>query len=551
MVAVYFITQLDSILPCESNRLKVKFDVIIVGSGPAGISSAHPLIKAGLSVLMVDGGNLPAHQPPELDFISWRSTDQNQSNLMIGKNFYSLRPGVAGSPKLRVPGLEYVFKDYLDFNRIINDGYATVGSLAAGGLSNAWGSGVACLSDAELSRYPFPSSQIKRSYETIANRIGVSGLSNDDLQSYHGVDQWAQKPIELDYIHRYLFSKYQERLSGNSDSLFHLGRTRLATLSEDLGDRRACSLSGNCLWGCVNKSIYSASDEIAALKLHKNFKYLSGFRVLGIGIQHGSSFIEGVYLSGNIHERFEAKKIFLAAGTIASSALAFKALNFFKEVSVLSCPTAAFMIWVPRFLGKQRETGFGSGQLAFRLKLSANNFYAYGATFSTLGIPVSEFLSKVPMKAPYGLTMLRNLLSSCIVGNLFLPGHLGGGKIQLNQKGALIARNEPNSKVMDLVLESKSILAKGYRKIGGVLLPGSFTIGNPGGDIHYAGTMPMRVNPALGESDRNGELMGLPGVHVVDGASLSSLTEKPHTFTIMANADRIARCVVDEFHLNK
>ena len=155
------------------------------------------------------------------------------------------------------------------------------------------------------------------------------------------------------------------------------------------------------------------------------------------------------------------------------------------------------------------------------------------------------------MKAPYGLTMLRNLLSSCIVGNLFLPGHLGGGKIQLNQKGALIARNEPNSKVMDLVLESKSILAKGYRKIGGVLLPGSFTIGNPGGDIHYAGTMPMRVNPALGESDRNGELMGLPGVHVVDGASLSSLTEKPHTFTIMANADRIARCVVDEFHLNK
>ena len=34
---------------------------------------------------------------------------------------------------------------------------------------------------------------------------------------------------------------------------------------------------------------------------------------------------------------------------------------------------------------------------------------------------------------------------------------------------------------------------------------------------------------------------GLEGVHVVDGACLPSLTEKSHTLTIMANADRIGR----------
>ena len=128
------------------------------------------------------------------------------------------------------------------------------------------------------------------------------------------------------------------------------------------------------------------------------------------------------------------------------------------------------MVWVPRFLGKPREVGFGSGQLAFRLRLDMGNLHAYGATFSTLGIPVSEFLSKVPMRAPFGLTMLRNLLSSCIVGNLFLPGNLGGGKIQLTEKGALVVRHEPNSEVKGLTKEAKSILARGYRKIGGVLL---------------------------------------------------------------------------------
>jgi choline dehydrogenase-like flavoprotein len=37
----------------------------------------------------------------------------------------------------------------------------------------------------------------------------------------------------------------------------------------------------------------------------------------------------------------------------------------------------------------------------------------------------------------------------------------------------------------------------------------------------------------------NGELYSMKGVYVVDGACLPSLTEKSHTLTIMANADRI------------
>ena len=36
--------------------MSVDFDIIIVGSGPAGISAAFPLVESGLNVLMVDGG---------------------------------------------------------------------------------------------------------------------------------------------------------------------------------------------------------------------------------------------------------------------------------------------------------------------------------------------------------------------------------------------------------------------------------------------------------------------------------------------------------------
>jgi len=56
----------------------------------------------------------------------------------------------------------------------------------------------------------------------------------------------------------------------------------------------------------------------------------------------------------------------------------------------------------------------------------------------------------------------------------------------------------------------------------------------------------MRDDPSAAELYKSGELAGVRGVYVVDGAALSTLPPKSHTFTIMANANRIAaQLVVD------
>ena len=92
-----------------------------------------------------------------------------------------------------------------------------------------------------------------------------------------------------------------------------------------------------------------------------------------------------------------------------------------------------------------------------------------------------------------------------------------------------------------LMKTAETKLRRIYWKMGALLMPMSFTVGRPGADIHYAGTLPMHATPRIGQTDRLGEVAGLPGVHVVDGACLPRLTEKSHTLTLMANADRIAR----------
>jgi choline dehydrogenase-like flavoprotein len=45
-----------------------------------------------------------------------------------------------------------------------------------------------------------------------------------------------------------------------------------------------------------------------------------------------------------------------------------------------------------------------------------------------------------------------------------------------------------------------------------------------------------------------GAVAGLEGVYVVDASVLPSLPAKAHTFTVMANAHRIAMAVYQRYH---
>jgi len=98
-----------------------------------------------------------------------------------------------------------------------------------------------------------------------------------------------------------------------------------------------------------------------------------------------------------------------------------------------------------------------------------------------------------------------------------------------------------------MMTEARRLLAASFRRLGAFLIPTSFTVGRPGSDIHYAATLPMTAEPTLGQTNQYGELAGASGIHVVDGSSLSALTAKSHTLTIMANADRIGKHIAKKF----
>jgi hypothetical protein len=527
-----------------SGTLLPNFDVVIVGSGPAGVSAAFPLVQAGLRVMMVDGGHSVQMAAPSGQFLDLRQGDTSQWRWMVGADFHALKwDGKATSPKLRVPIHAPVFDGYLSSNRIEADSFVAIGSLASGGLSNSWGAGVACLTDEELEAFPVIPEEMKASYGSVARRIGVSGGNNDDLTEFFGLDEWSQPPVPVDELQAGILKRYLVHRENMMKTGFRLGRSRVAVITESLAERKACDLSGNCLWGCDRRAIYSATEDLQSLLRYKGFYYRPGFKVERIFNQEDVVIAEGNTKDGG--GQIRASRLLLAAGTLASTRLALEAINYREPIAIQSCPTAAFMLWLPSHFGRTRTAAFGLGQLSFALKMFDGS-QGFGSLFNPTGIPVSEFARVMPFGKRYAVDLLEPLLSSCVVGNFFLPGSMTESSLYLNEHNALVVKGGYRNNVQLLMQAAHRQLSSGFKRLGAVLIPKSFTVGHPGSDVHYAASLPMSERPRKGQTDCYGTLIGINGIHVVDGASLSFLPSKPHTLTIMANADRIARHLAEK-----
>lgn len=520
--------------------LNHEWDAIIVGSGPTGVSVAFPLVEAGLRVLLVDGGKEPQVPSPAGYFLDLRANDPDQWAWMIGRDYYALRKIDALSPKFRAPTHGYVFDGFEAGNRIRANDFVTIGSLSRGGLSNAWGCSISRLQGNDLASFPFTSAEIDPSYEIVSRRIGISGASDDDLSDYFGVDAWATAPVPTDRNQARILERYSAHRADMHAAGFRLGRSRLAVLTEDLGERKACDLSGTCLWGCHRKSLYSAAGDLAALVRHPNFHYLPGFIVEKIASEPHARTIFGRDKSG--HASFHARRLILAAGTLASTRLALHALRQEKPVELHCCPIGAFLLWTPSLLGRRREAEFGLGQLSFTLAIR-EGVTGFGTLYSMTGLPVSEFVRYMPIAKRYGIDLLTSLLSSCTVSNMFLPGHMTRASVAVSADGTMAVEGEYTEAARQSLAEGAQKLRRIFWKLGAILLPTSFKLARAGGDIHYSCTMPMRAAPSRGETTPEGEIAGLEGVYVVDGACLPYLHEKSHTLTLMANADRIGRAI--------
>ena len=512
-------------------------DAIIVGSGPAGLSVARPLVEAGLKVLMIDAGSGDA---PFSDFPSGNIGDfrlrASNWKTRYGADLSLL--GLQGnySPKLTTPLAEKATGNFAELNGVSAQGFVPIGSMASGGLSNIWGALSVAFNNADLSDFPFDSAELDKHYANIIRRIGLSFGDTIAGTSTDPATPLGRAANEVLSIHAKL----------PPDREFALERASNAVITQDRGDRGACKNCGLCLWGCSHRSIYNSVFELKELRRYPNFDFRPYTKAAKLGSNQDLNFVETI---GPVQSRrLSAPIIVLAAGTIATTSLVARKIGYLgRPIRLLSNPAAAIAFIVPKLIGSALpDQGFSLGQLTYEMPTSTSS--CFGVIYGADTLPLDIFASRIPLSRPTALRLSRALAPSLLLATCYVPGKFSENRLYVSELGetpnVLIEGKQTASAEREMISAGRSLSSK-LRRRGAFALPRSLTISAPGTDGHYAGTLPMGGKGDLATSSY-GELNASKGIYIADGASLSSLPAKHCTLTIMANADRIGRHLISK-----
>jgi choline dehydrogenase-like flavoprotein len=519
---------------------------VIIGSGPAGVSAAWPLVEKGHEVLMLDAGlqTSPAVATRRPDLSQLRQGYPNAWRELLHDDLSALKRMEGQSPKLRTGAGRFSVPAFFEQNCIHTENFRSTGVLANGGLSNLWGAVASTFTPDEFDTQGAPFTQMQESYKRVAARIGISGVRDDDMAEILGDDYPIQPPLPLSTTATAILNAYgKDKRCKPQDYDFRLGRVRNAVLSKDSGQRLGCYQCKACMWGCPGSAIYNSAQEIPALLRHANFRFQGSTLVQKIVRVENNFEISFTTDDGETAQTIMAHRVILAAGALASTKIALEALNRFdQEIPLQTTPCVSLAYCNPGRLGKPMDSqGFGMAQLAFLHSTGgATGHDAFGLLYDADSVSAVDILTQSPLTFHGSRELVRLLLPSMMLGLVYFPGSFSANTVRLMRSRAgaasLIIRGDVTKTFKRGAEKTIRQVSRALRKCGVWRMPFSVSYLEPGADNHNGGTLPMGKT-----TSPTGELLDLPGLYIVDGAALPNLPAKQLTFTIMANADRIGR----------
>lgn len=529
--------------------------ITVVGSGASAVHFALTALERGHEVVMLDVGR--PKPPAVLPDASWAGLKErlaDPSEYFLGERFDAvLFPGKAGEYYGIPPSKDFVFTP-VAAHRERTDGFAPLSSFAQGGLAEAWTGGSYPFNDAELAAFPFGYTDLQPHYARVAQRIGISG-EWDDLSPFMPDFGEMLPPLDLDEHSRRLVETYGRRKATlNRDHRCFMGRSRVAVITRDRDGRGACRYLGRCLWGCPERAIYTPSMTLEACRRFGRFTYVDGVFVKHFTATDGgkvTSITTSSIATGD-ETTMTVDVLALGAGALSSCRIFLESL--FRESGRVATLTGLMdnqqilMPFVNLSMLRHRYSpdSYQYHLLGLGLEGDRPEHYIHGQVTTLKTALIHPLVQNLPLNLKSSLAIFRNLHAALGLVNINLhdtrreenqltiePGRNG-------EPATLIVRYRVGEPERARIRESMRRMRGVLRELNCLVPPGMSHVRPMGASVHYAGLLPMTTESRPLTTTAAGQSRDFNNLFFVDGTTFPFLPAKNLTFTLMANATRIA-----------
>ena len=531
-------------------------DVIVVGSGPSGALCAMRLVEKGVRVKMLDVGNCDNKYSdliPDESFDTIRRNDSGQSRYFLGDNLEGLPKGNVRVGAQLTPPRQFVIQDVDRYLAYSGSGFDPMQSLALGGLGAAWGGACFTYTRKELEDVGIYTDGFGRHYNEVARAIGISGTSEDDISEncFSGLED-PQMPSIVDANAKKLLSIYHSRRDFFKRRGLKLGRTPLALLTQKRQGREANPYFDMDFWSESRRSIFRPQYLIEDLEKEHNFQLNTGQLALsfedlgerGVNVRYRD-------LSNGCIRNIVAQRLVLAAGAINTARIALNSFELPGYSVPLLCNPYTYIpcLFWRRLGGKSSDRRHSLSQLCTIYHPSFLPDQLIAQIYSYRSLLLFKLVKEMPLPPWAGLLVARLLVQSLVimgVHHVDKPGNSKMLSIRSIERSSLpeVEFAYQRTKAEEMVrFQAELALKRLVMRLG--LLPLGQIDPGPASSIHYAGTIPSSANEnSRWGTSTNGYIYRAPNVFVADSASWRFLPAKGLTFTLMANAIRVAEQVL-------
>ncbi len=529
--------------------------VVVVGSGASGVHFALTVLQKGHEVVMLDvGRSRPPSVNPRDSFSDLKRTLGDPSGYFLGERYQGVvYPGADVEYYGFPPSKDYVFDCPPAFATRMS-GFAALSSFAQGGLAEAWTGGAYPLDDRDLEEFPYGYGDLEPFYTEVARRIGITGAT-DDLSRFYPVHDHLMEPLRLDRQSAVLMTRYASERARLNDTLgVYLGRSRVATLSTDKDGRGACTYLGRCLWGCPSASLYTPRTTLEQCRRFPGFTYVADVYVTHLRVAPNRRVISAVTeeaSGGGGGGEIAGDRFVLAAGTLSSSNIYLRTV--FEETGqavVLEGLMDNRQILVPflnlAMLGQRYDpASYQYHQLALGFESGSPRQYVHGQITTLKTALVHPIVQNMPLDLRSAVSVLKNIRAGLGVVNVNLADRRRadncvtlGAPVQ--GRRPLVVRYAPPAGEDERIRLALQTVRRTMWRLGCVVPPGMSHLRPMGASVHYAGTIPMTGSGAPHTALADCRSADYGNLHFVDGTTFPALPAKNLTFTLMANAVRVA-----------